>query len=352
MHDGATQYFNWAIAGYGDVVSRRILPAIKAEAKAKITSIYGRTQDKVDAIAARFNAQLATTNIDEAIYGADALYVATPVSGHLTAAIAALSKGCPVLIEKPLCTGIGDIQTFLELAENTKTPVGIAYYRRHYPWVRWLNQKISTTDFGAFKSAQINFSCPFDPAPNHPMAWRLNRNISGGGVLADAGSHRLDLLCYWFGMPETVKATFSNFSKLGAESRASLKLKWREGGTANICTEWNNRSIDQLLVTFDKAEVSINGLDSGQISIEQNGERNTHDFAMEENPHAAAIRDFQASVEHDTLPACTIHQALMVDAILAAAHASSKLSTNVALPQASCNSTEIARFVTSYSDKW
>ena len=42
------------------------------------------------------------------------------------------------------------------------------------------------------------------PAPDDPKAWRVNKSQSGGGVLMDVGSHRLDLLVNFFGLPDTV----------------------------------------------------------------------------------------------------------------------------------------------------
>src|SRR2546425_5496713 len=58
--------------------------------------------------------------------------------------------------------------------------------------------------------AQINAFEWFNPAPNHPRAWLLDRRQAGGGPMFDFGCHRIEVLTNIFGPITAVKAITAN----------------------------------------------------------------------------------------------------------------------------------------------
>jgi predicted dehydrogenase len=148
--------------------------------------------------------------------------VATPVSSHLKIATAAASEGCHVLVEKPLSVGLEEVGRLESFARSNGIRIGVGYYRRLMPAVGWLKEKIKAGAFGEPREASVRFSVPFAPSPADPKAWRYDRAVAGGGVLADAGSHRMDLLSVLFGRPARLAATFSDFTAHDCERSAKV----------------------------------------------------------------------------------------------------------------------------------
>lgn len=310
----------WGIAGYGDVVLRRALPALRSLGE-PVTCLWGRSAARAAAVARSHGIPSATDCYAELLDRADAVYVATPVATHVPLAMDAAGAGRHVLIEKPL-RGVLDLAT----AELSAAPVtiGVAYYRRLAPALVRLRALLPALPPG--RRVTVRFSRPFDPAPDSPMWWRTQRDLSGGGVLADAGSHRIDLLCWLFGPPVTVRARLADRFPGGAERRAWVALSWSAGGCADLTVEWHPRAVaDSLVVHCDGGRsVAIDPLDGATLR-DSKGSRpgGTWRARPAGNPHAALFADFAAAVRDRRPPVCPLADALLVDSILAAAERSS-----------------------------
>ncbi|MGA4838628.1 Gfo/Idh/MocA family protein [Streptomyces sp. G45] len=207
----------WAIAGYGDVVERRVLPALRALGE-RPAYLWGRDADRAARVAARHGVPRSGSD-EDALFGdgIDAVYVATPVVRHVPLARRALAAGLPVLVEKPLAGGLDQ-----SLEADGHPCAAVAYYRRLAPAVRRLRAALDTW---TPRHVEVRFRCAFAPGPTHPMRWRTDPALSGGGVLADAGSHRLDLLVMAFGRPSRVRGGSDTASPRGRSG--GPRWSWR-----------------------------------------------------------------------------------------------------------------------------
>jgi predicted dehydrogenase len=120
----------WGIAGHGDVVHRRAVPALRSVGE-EVVAMQGRQAERPRAAAIGFGVQRATTNFEELVAVSHVVYVATPVPLHVPLAVEAARRGRPVLIEKPV-SGALTADTGPLLASDTPT-AGVAYYRRLSP---------------------------------------------------------------------------------------------------------------------------------------------------------------------------------------------------------------------------
>ncbi|HEU5474334.1 MAG TPA: Gfo/Idh/MocA family oxidoreductase [Actinophytocola sp.] len=289
----------WAVAGYGDVVVRRVLPALR-EAGEELAGIWGRTRARAADVAARFGIPVATTDLAELLHGVDAVYVATPVVAHVPVALAAVGAGRHTLVEKPLAGALGSESGRLAaLAAERGVTVGVAYYRRLNPTLIELRKTLAVQPV---RQVEVDFRHPFDPARDHPMHWRTERSVAGGGVLADAGSHRLDLLCWLFGPPDTVAGGIADPFPGGAERTAQVRLGWSSGPVANCRFSWcAGPAADRMTITGPGGEIVLDPLDAGLAA----------------NPHTPLVIDFARAVRESTAPVCPLADASLVDTLIA-----------------------------------
>lgn len=320
----------WGIAGYGDVVQRRVAPAIASIENATLACFWGRNLARSRQIASRY-ATIGTDSFDDLCQGIQALYVATPVNSHLTIAMKAAAAGCHVLIEKPLGAGMQQAGQLGVVARSNSVRVGVAYYRRLMPAIRWLKERIDAKAFGEPRRAMIRFSMPFAPSPADPMAWRYDRAVAGGGVLSDAGSHRMDLLSMLFGRPTRINAAFDDLTQGGCERSARVRLSW-EQFHADLDVSWSKPFQDRFELEFEEASLVLDPLDKGTIEIrEARGQTGSIELPGPANPHEALIRDFQMAIGNGRAPVCDLFDGLFVDRMLIAAARSDSIGCPVEL---------------------
>jgi predicted dehydrogenase len=309
----------WGVAGYGDLVRRRGLPGLAALG-ADVTRVWGRDRHRADALCREFGAGRGTDDVDVLVDASDVVYVATPVSAHLPIATAALRAGRPVLIEKPLGVPALLGATGAPPRELTSGPVAaVAYYRRLAPALVRLRELLAGR---AVHAVTVAHRSAFDPAADDPRRWRTDPAVAGGGVLADIGSHRLDLLRWLLGEPERLAARVGPRFAPGAERAAQLRLTWRSGARADLGVSWEaGRPHDRMALLVDGGHLVLDPLDSGHLRGRLDGTELAEHHPPAANPHLPLLADFARSVRDGGAPACPVVDAIAVDLLLAAAYA-------------------------------
>lgn len=86
----------------------------------------------------------------EALEGVDAVIVATPPSSHVQVAAAAVERGLPVLVEKPLSLDLAQARSLLRLAERKKACVLVDHV--HLFSLAWERFQAAAGKLGGLKS--------------------------------------------------------------------------------------------------------------------------------------------------------------------------------------------------------
>jgi predicted dehydrogenase len=317
-----TPRLRWGIAGYGDVVCARALPAF-AELGQDVTGIWGRQPSRAAAVAARYGAGRGFSEFSDLLADTDAVYIATPVASHVPLALTAFAAGRHVLIEKPLSGGLRYDTAALLAAAAGPAVAAVAYYRRMAPALRMTKDLLA--DRGQIRLWSA-FRSVFAPTPTDPKYWRTLVAISGGGVLADAGSHRLDLMCWLLGPPAAVQAVLADPFPGGAERIACLDLAWADGSTARLRCEWVERGLpfDTFGCSGTNFILSLPRLDSGLLLGRDLDTQLRLHLPPERNPLVPVLRDFLDCVGSGLAPECPLADAALVDHLIAAASADSQ----------------------------
>ncbi|MFC4117381.1 Gfo/Idh/MocA family protein [Nonomuraea zeae] len=319
----------WGIAGYGDVVRKRVLPGLQALSET-VACVWGRDAQRARALSDDYDIGFGTDDYNAMLESVDLVYVATPVATHVPLAGAALRAGLPVLVEMPLGlpllfpprTSLGPHGSTVTLdeADLTAGPVAAAAaYGRTAPALIRLRELLAGRTVHTISSSS---GARFDPAPSDPGQWRTDPAVAGGGVLAAVGSHRLDLLLWLLGKPAEMTSEIGPRLARGAERRASLQLTWPQGTRGALAVDWSEGPRhDRLTVTFDGGYLEGDPLDSGLLRGRIDGASVRIFRPPHANPHVPLLADFARSVADGTVPVCPIDDAMIVDRLIAAAYA-------------------------------
>jgi predicted dehydrogenase len=123
----------------------------------------------------------------------DAVVVATPNHTHVDVLLDVLANGTDVLVEKPLCTTVGDCRRVIAAAEGHPGVVWVGLEYRYMPPVARLIEQVHGGAVGTVRMLAIReHRFPFLPKVGD---WnRFNRNT--GGTLVEKCCHFFDLMAH------------------------------------------------------------------------------------------------------------------------------------------------------------
>ena len=307
----------WGLAGYGDLSRKRLVNALNGKGH-RLEVVWGRQARKARSFAEEFGIPRATGDLKTLMQDVDGIYVATPVSSHVPIVELALSKNLHVIVEKPLSPLLQPSNHLVEIAADKFLKVAVAYYRRLMPAARYVKDLLSSQAvpaWGRLQKVTVEFRSLFAPAQGDPKKWRCDPALAGAGVMADAGSHRLDLLCWFLGKPTKIKASLREHFPAGCERVAELELCWNENIQALCYFSWNDKkSKDFMQFDFEHGQLIWNPLDAGIISYRGEEETWEKHLPPKVNPHASLVSAFG-----EGLPTCSLREAALVDRIIEAA---------------------------------
>ncbi|MFA5791472.1 MAG: Gfo/Idh/MocA family oxidoreductase [Candidatus Paceibacterota bacterium] len=134
----------------------------------------------------------------------DFIILALPHYLHFEATKRAIFHKINVLKEKPFTTSLAQARELKKLAIKNKIEISITLQRRFNPIYTTFNQFFDKIGSPFFFESKYTFYT------NEPHSgWRGQKKLAGGGCLIDMGYHLLDLLLWYFGLPDGVIAESS-----------------------------------------------------------------------------------------------------------------------------------------------
>ena len=123
----------------------------------------------------------------------DIVDVVVPNDLHYDVVMDALSHGKHVICEKPLAIDVGQAREMYAEAERAGVVHQIGFVYRSYPTIALAGALVQRGDIGEVRYFRGEWLSDWATDPSTPYTWRFSRKDAGAGVLADTGSHIVDL---------------------------------------------------------------------------------------------------------------------------------------------------------------
>jgi predicted dehydrogenase len=139
----------------------------------------------------------------------DAVSITAPNHMHREMALAAAEAGKHFWGEKPLGRFPSETAEIAVAADQAgiRTIVGLNY--RHPPAVQHARRLIGDGALGEITHFRMQFVASYSSNPKGALSWRFSRQLAGLGILADLGSHAVDLAHCLLGPIARVSASTS-----------------------------------------------------------------------------------------------------------------------------------------------
>ncbi|GBF05080.1 glucose-fructose oxidoreductase [Deinococcus aerius] len=245
----------YAIVGIGELSAGELIPAARTSEHAYVAALVTSEPEKGRAFARAYDLT------DDDVYTYDrfedlkdredveAVYIVLPNSLHREYVERAARMGKHVLCEKPLSVNAAEAQAMVDACREAGVLLMTAYRCQYTPHHWAARDAVQGGKLGRVKLLDSIHG----QVEDDPEAWRLKRDLAGGGPLPDVGIYCLNTIRFVLGQePEWVFATLhqpggdERFREV--EESVSFMLGFPGGVVANCLTSYGTQKTATLRV--------------------------------------------------------------------------------------------------------
>ena len=263
-----------AIVGYGLAGRSFHAPLIEATEGLALVAVVTANPSRRQQLAAEHPRARAVPTTAELWGGElpDLLVVATPNRAHASVASAAITRGVPVVVDKPLAVTAAEAEGLVNEAESAGVLLTVFQNRRWDTDQLTLRRLVEEGALGQINRYESRFE-RWRPELE-PGKWRETAAPEeGGGVLLDLGSHLVDQALTLFGPVRHVFAEVARLRGAAGDDDVFIALHHESGTLSHLHASAVTPSVGpRLRVQGSSAGFLVAGLDPQEAALRA-GER-------------------------------------------------------------------------------
>ena len=252
----------WGIIGCGAVTEVKSGPALQQAQDSELVAVMRRNGALARDYAQRHQVPRWYDDAEALLQDPEvnAIYIATPPAFHAPYAIRAAEAGKHIYVEKPMALNHAECQQMMAAAQANGVQLYVAYYRRYLPLFQKVKALLEAGAIGTAAQVQV-FLARTPNARYHtsPLPWRVQPELSGGGLFVDMGSHQIDLLQYLLGPIARVSGQATN---LGGHYPAEdhVMAQWTHAPGISVSGTWDFQApapADEIIIQGSEGQLSF-----------------------------------------------------------------------------------------------
>jgi len=184
----------------------------------------------------------------------EAVYVASPHSGHQEHALLAINAGKHVLIEKALARNSSEVEDIFAAAQQHRVFAMEAMWTRHLPHMAEVRRRVADGAIGEIVTLAADHGQALDLPNDH----RLKSPELAGGALLDLGVYPIAFCVDLLGAPVEVKA-LGRLTDTGVDGHVSLVLDYGGKTLAVLDTTLWTKTPTTAVVSGTEGSIEIDG---------------------------------------------------------------------------------------------
>ncbi|MHC4885720.1 MAG: Gfo/Idh/MocA family protein [Planctomycetota bacterium] len=295
----------FVLIGSGNIASTYARACRNLEC-AEIVAVVSRNETRAKSFALDHKIPEIAKGLDEVKGAHDAIIVATPNGLHHAPVLTAAERGLHALVEKPLDITHDHMTAMIEACQKHNVRLGCSYQRRTRPDNQSVQRLLAEGALGTLYGVELTVKAFRDQTYYDSAAWRGTQEMDGGGPFMQQGSHDLDLLTWFFGLPESVTARTGTFAHtgIGVEDHGAALLTFPGGaiGTITASTIIKPGFNPRLEIYTEKGTVAM-----------ENDAIVTWEVDEVENPATPAVEESHSSGRSASVSDTSGHEAILFD---------------------------------------
>lgn len=207
INNDSSAPLNIIVIGLGHQSLDDHIPAIKESSKLNLAGVVDINEEVAKKIGDSEGVPYAkdvSTLLGSLDKKPDCALVAVPHNGYMVIIETLAREGIHIIKEKPFAVSVEDAKTIKKLIEDNNITLQVTLQRRFNPIFRSFEQLLGR--IGKIYSIEARYTMNIARLDE---GWRASRLYSGGGALIDLGYHYIDLIVWYFGLPDAVTGKVS-----------------------------------------------------------------------------------------------------------------------------------------------
>jgi predicted dehydrogenase len=261
------------------------LPVLNMHPQAELTAICSENGNNARLMAKKYGIAKSYTSYEQMIdnENLDGVCIITPNITHAPMVLTAAKNGLHIICEKPLALNTEESVKITEAVQGTSIIHAVNFTYRENPAIKQMKSVLLKNRIGNVLEADFEYTGDYGILSS--PGWRGDVELGGeGGVLADLGSHLIDLAHYLFDGPiQPLSASTQTLirdinEKKNAPDSVFFTAKLPNDAFANFQTSWiryqgGMRQTIKINLYGDKGKMEMLSTEFGiQLSVQN--ERN------------------------------------------------------------------------------
>lgn len=226
----------FGIIGCGAHAEHRYVPLLSRDGTfTTLTAIQRRNKERLLALQHKWKIPRVYTSAEELVNDPEVrvVIVASPPGLHKEHVCLAARAKKDVLVEKPFAGNLQEAQEMVKCCQREVVSLYAGFSMRHCQVIQKIKEMLEQRVIGRLRHIDGCFTLY---ASRANRSWLNDPGLSGGGAVADLGSHLLDLMHYLHPYPvKLVKAILQPpFSAQQIERQATVNLEFEKSVTAHL----------------------------------------------------------------------------------------------------------------------
>ncbi len=285
---------NIIVIGLGHQSLEDHLPAIRVSKKYNLVGVIDIDKEHAEKIVKEYNAVFAQTyselktKIDIKI---DVALIAVPHSEYLKIIKEVAADKIDIIKEKPFAVSLKEASELKNIVEQNDISLFVTLQRRYNPIFKSFEQLVKR--IGKIYAIEARYTMNIADLAS---GWRAVKDVAYGGALADMGYHFIDLIVWYFGLPDSVTCKVSTGNRVNqqynVEDTAFVDFSY------NDMAEDDERVLGNLVVSRvypGKDEYLVAYGSDGSVSVKR-GEPIRLDVAGQEAEHLLRLGGWPSAI--------------------------------------------------------
>ena len=234
------------LIGCGGNMQRAHLPRLKADGGVEIIGVADPDESQAEALMEAWGSEVSFYEDyrqlvrNEAL---DAMLISSPHALHYEHARLSLQKGLHVLVEKPLTVASRQTKSLINLSDKLKLYLVVAYQRNYMAPHVYARELIRQGELGELRGVVAYVTQNW----GRIRGWRLDPELSGGGMFMDTGSHLVASVLWITGLEPVEVSAFAENAGKAVDTNMVVNVRFKGGGAGTLNTFGNAAHHDERI---------------------------------------------------------------------------------------------------------